>query len=234
MVGFRAMLFVWIYAALIDTVLRDIRACTPGFAGMKAGDRVLDVCCGTGDQALYYAGMGIDASGIDDDFHMIAWAQKNRRRRSLDDASFQVADAERLPFKDKTFDCVSISFALHDKGSVSRDKIIAEMKRVVKDEGALLFMDFAVPLPRNPYGLVIRIVEFFAGWNHFQCSRDYIRRGGLDVLLKRHGLREDKRDYLKHGTMAIIKATTCETKQGQCTSSTQEYSQNRESLDTQV
>jgi ubiquinone/menaquinone biosynthesis C-methylase UbiE len=177
---------------------------------MKTGHRVLDVCCGTGDQALYYAAGDIEALGIDDDPRMIRWAVRKRRRRPKHpkhNASFLVANAGRLPFKDKTFDRVSISLALHDKSSVFRDEIVQDMKRVVKDEGALLFIDFAVPLPRNPYGIVIRIIEFFAGWNHFRCSRDYIRRGGLDVLLKRHGLHEGKRGYLKHGTIKIMKTT---------------------------
>jgi ubiquinone/menaquinone biosynthesis C-methylase UbiE len=162
MVVFRTMLLAWIYAHFVDPRLRDIRITTPDFAGMKAGDRVLDVCCGTGDAAS-------------------------------------------LPFGDRSFNCISISLALHEKEESVRDAVISEMKRVVRSEGALVFIDFAVPLPRNIYGLGIRVVEFFAGWNHFKCSRDYIRRGGLNKLLKRHGLHEEKRHYLKYGTIAIIK-----------------------------
>ena len=209
MVGFKPMLFVRTYAAVIDTVLRDIRAYTPGFAGMQTGEKLLDVCCGTGDQALYYAARGIEAVGIDDAPRMIAWARRNSRRRGLHGASFQVANAEELPFEDKTFDYVSISLALHDKNGASRDIIISEMKRVVKDEGSLLFIDFAVPMPRNPYGLAIRAVEFFAGWDHFRCSRDYIRQGGLDALFKRHGIRGEKRGYMKYGTIVIVKSSNC-------------------------
>ena len=53
------------YVTLIDPLLRDIRLFVPGFAGMKAGDRVLDVCCGTGDQVLHCAAGGIKAKAAD-------------------------------------------------------------------------------------------------------------------------------------------------------------------------
>jgi len=200
------MLFALIYNAIIDPALRDIRRFVPEFAGMEAGDRVLDVSCGTGDQALHYAVRGIDAVGIDHDPQMIRVAERNRKKRGSGSASFQVANAEYLPFRNGSFDFVSVSLALHEKDRASRDAAISEMKRVVKKEGALVFVDFAVPLPRNAYGLLVRFIEFFAGWDHFKCSRDYLRQGGLDALLRKNGLHEDKRGCLKYGTMLVVKA----------------------------
>lgn len=199
-------MFVLTYARVIDPILRDIRVYTPEFAGMNAGDRVLDVCCATGDQVFHYAGRGISAVGIDLDPRMIEVAEKSRRKRGLTNVSFQVADAERLPFQDNSFDCASISLALHEKERPARDRVISEMKRVVKGEGTLVFIDFAVPLPRNIYGLLVRVVEFIAGWSHFRCSRDYVEQGGLSELLKKHQLHEGKRDYLKYGTLFIVKS----------------------------
>jgi len=45
-------MFIFNYSNLIDPLLRDIREFVPGFAGMNAGNKVLDVCCGTGDYLL--------------------------------------------------------------------------------------------------------------------------------------------------------------------------------------
>ena len=172
---------------------------------MKAGDRVLDVCCGTGDQAFYYAQVGIMAIGIDLDPNMLKLAGKGKRRQALSNVSFQLSDARYLPFKDNYFDYVSISFALHEKERTARDKIISEMRRVVKKEGALIFIDFQVPLPKTLFAHLIKAVEFIAGRNHHRHFKDYIAQGGLDEILKKNQLTEAKRDYLNDGLITIIK-----------------------------
>jgi ubiquinone/menaquinone biosynthesis C-methylase UbiE len=204
-VGFNAM-FAWIYSTFVDAALRDLRAAVFELAGMKPGSRVLDVCCGTGEQVLHFAGKGVHAAGVDVDPRMIAMAERNRRKAGVHIASFQVADACRLPFPNGCFDCATVSLALHDKERATRDGIISEMKRVLKSDGVLVFADFTVPLPRNHYGVLIRVVEFLAGRDHFRCSRDYLGQGGLDVLFERNGLREDSRRCIKHGTMTVARA----------------------------
>jgi len=171
---------------------------------MKAGDRVLDVCCGTGDQAFHYAKRGIVASGIDLSPGMIKLAEKNKEKQGLRDVSFQIADAVNLPFRDSFFDYASISLALHENERTARDKIISEMKRVVKKEGALIFVDFQVPLPKNLYTYLAKAIEFIAGKKHHRCFRDYIEQGGLDEILKKNQLPEAKRAY-PNSFMTIIK-----------------------------
>ena len=191
------------YSTLIDPFLRGVRLYTIYFSRMKAGDRVLDVCCGTGDQVFHYARAGITATGIDLDPNMLKLARKDKRKTK--NVSFQRADACYLPFKDNSFDYASISFALHEKERAARDKIIAEMKRVVRKGGALIFLDFQVPLPKKILSSLVRVLEFFAGRNHHRCFRDYLAQGGLDVLLARNQLAEARRDYLKDGLITIIK-----------------------------
>jgi ubiquinone/menaquinone biosynthesis C-methylase UbiE len=46
------MMFMFNYETLVDPLLRDLRKHTPEFAGMRTGDKVIDVCCGTGAQVL--------------------------------------------------------------------------------------------------------------------------------------------------------------------------------------
>ena len=192
------------YSTLIDPFLRGVRLYTIYFSRMKAGDRVLDVCCGTGDQAFHYARAGIMATGIDLDPNMLKLARKDKRKTT--NVSFQRADACYLPFKDNSFDYASISFALHEKERAARDKIISEMKRVVRKGGALIFLDFQVPLPKKMLPYLVRVLEFFAGREHHRCFRDYLAQGGLDVLLARNQLAETRRGYLNDGLITIIKA----------------------------
>ena len=194
------------YSTIIDPLLRDIRIFAPKFAGMKTGDRVLDICCGTGDQVFYYAKEGMIAFGIDLDSNMISKAENDKRKKNAKNIFFRTADATKLPFEDNFFDYVSISFALHEKERTIRDKVISEMKRVIKKEGSMIFIDFQVPLPNNYYSYLIKSVEYLAGRNHFRCFKDYIDQGGLDKLLKKNQLQEEKRIFFKNGNVVMIKA----------------------------
>jgi len=193
------------YSTLIDPLLQNIRVYTPKFSGMKKGDRVLDVCCGTGDQVFYYEKKGIIANGIDLNPKMIKAAEKRKKESGLTNVFFQIADAKKLPFQNNYFDFVSISLALHEKDRYSRDKIISEMKRVVKNEGFLIFIDFQVPLPQNIYSYLVRFIEYSAGKNHYKGFKDYLLQGGLPILLARNKLKEEKRDYLLNNLITIIK-----------------------------
>ena len=194
-----------VYSILVDTLLRGVRVCVPDFSGMKAGDRVLDVCCGTGAQTLVYARMGIVSTGIDLDGRMIGFAEKARTRQRLAGVSFHRASAQHLPFKDKCFDYTSISMALHEKESSARDAIVAEMQRVTKKEGVLVFVDYRVPFPQNAYLYFVRFVESMAGSDHFRHFRDYVCQGGLDTLLNKNQLRTQKTGHLMKGLLTIEK-----------------------------
>ncbi|MCK4964128.1 MAG: methyltransferase domain-containing protein [Dehalococcoidia bacterium] len=183
----------WALNRIIEPLMRSLRIQIPELAGMKAGDRALDICCGTGALALHYAKMGIIAAGIDLDPRVIEVAENKRRKLGLSNVSFQTANALDLPFKDNFFDYASISMSLHEKERVDRDRIISEMKRVVKKEGSLVFIDYKIPLPRIPISYTIKIIEFFAGRKHNRCFNDYVKQGGLDKLLNKNHLNKRKR-----------------------------------------
>ena len=194
------------YETLVDPILRDIRKYTPEFSGMKAGDKVIDVCCGTGAQVLEYGRRGIVATGVDISSSMLKIATRNRMRHKSIHVSFKIADATSLPFPDGYFDYASISLALHDKEKSIRYQIISEMKRVIKQEGALILIDFQVPLPRNIWALSARAVEFLVGGSHYQGFKDYLANGGVEDILKNHSLREECRTNLKNGLIVATKA----------------------------
>jgi len=193
------------YETLVDPLLRDLRKFTPEFSGMKAGDKVIDVCCGTGAQVLEYGRHGIIATGIDSSQDMLKIATRNRMRQKAVNGSFQLADAANLPFPDGYFDYATVSFGLHDKEKPVRYQIISEMKRVVKQDGALILVDYQVPLPKNIWAVFARAIEFLAGGSHYQGFKDYLANGGLEDILKNHGLREECRTYLISGLIVAAK-----------------------------
>lgn len=194
------------YSIFFDPLLKEIRLFTLDFAEVKKGDRVLDVCCGTGDQAFYYAKKGANAIGIDLSQKMIAFALSEKQKRGLSNIDFKVADATALPFEDHVFDMASISLALHEIESSKRNAVISEMKRVVKKDGRLIFIDFKVPFVSNTASRMIKLAEYLAGKNNRESLRSYIEEGGLPILLGRNKLKQEKISYFKDGLLTIIKA----------------------------
>jgi demethylmenaquinone methyltransferase/2-methoxy-6-polyprenyl-1,4-benzoquinol methylase len=115
--------------------------------GLREGQRALDVAGGTGDLAI---GMlrQVGKSGrvtLSD----INEAMLERGRDRLLDEGFVgnveciVADAERLPFDDNTFDCVTIGFGL--RNVTDKAAALRSMYRVLKPGGHLLVLEFSTP-----------------------------------------------------------------------------------------
>jgi SAM-dependent methyltransferase len=102
------------------------------FAGIKNGDRVLDVGTGTGSvAAAVEAGMPrSEIVGIDPSEGFIAHAQKNARSPR---ARFEVGDAQALKFKDAAFDHTLSLLVMNF--IPDHDKAIAEMRRVTRPHG---------------------------------------------------------------------------------------------------
>jgi ubiquinone/menaquinone biosynthesis C-methylase UbiE len=194
------------YSTIIDPIFKDVRICVVELSGIKAGDRVLDVCCGTGDQAFHYERKGAIATGIDQNPNMIELAERNRKKRGFN-STFRLASAAELPFPDGCFDCASISLALHEMERDERNRAVSEMKRVVKKKGVLVFVDFQVPLPKNSIAYLIRAMEFIAGRDNHRCFRDYLAQGGLKQILKEARLTTQEEAFLKRGNLQAIKAS---------------------------
>jgi demethylmenaquinone methyltransferase/2-methoxy-6-polyprenyl-1,4-benzoquinol methylase len=122
-------------------------------ANLREGDRVLDIAGGTGDLARAFA-RKVGASGqvVHTDINE-AMLQAGRDRL-LDEGLVlpsAICDAEKLPFRDRSFDLVSVAFGL--RNMTHKELALAEMARVLRDGGRLLVLEFsqvAEPL-RKPY-----------------------------------------------------------------------------------
>jgi ubiquinone/menaquinone biosynthesis C-methylase UbiE len=196
------------YSTIVDPILKGVRACVVELSGIKAGDWVLDVACGTGDQVFNYAQKGAIATGVDQNPNMISLAEKNWERFRFNNATFDIASAAGLPFPDGYFDCVSISLALHEMERDERNRAVSEMKRVVKRKGVLMFTDFQAPLPRNFIGCFIRAIEFIAGTENHMHFRDYLAQGGLKGVLMEARLTPQKEALFWSENLIVIKAKT--------------------------
>ena len=106
------------------------------FAGVTAGQRVLDVGCGTGVVALSAARNGATVTGADLTPALLEGARYNAALAGVA-IDFQEADVEALPFADASYDVVLSQFG-HMFGP--RPAVaIAEMLRVLKPGGVIAF-----------------------------------------------------------------------------------------------
>ena len=115
------------------------RKATASKAGLKRGERVLDVATGTGKLALELAravGEGGRVVGVD-------FCEKMIRKADNKKVGLVLADAQSLPFPDDTFDCATVGFGLRNITDVK--KSLQEMARVVKPGGKVLSLEFALP-----------------------------------------------------------------------------------------
>jgi demethylmenaquinone methyltransferase/2-methoxy-6-polyprenyl-1,4-benzoquinol methylase len=116
--------------------------------GLKAGQRALDVAGGTGDLAaglLRRVGKSGQVVLCDINRHML----EGGRDRLLDSGfagnlHCLVADAERLPFGDDCFDCVTTGFGL--RNMTDKAAALSSMRRVLKPGGQLLVLEFSKPV----------------------------------------------------------------------------------------
>ena len=200
----------WALCNLIEPSMRSLATQIPDIAGMKEGERVLDVCCGTGGLALIYARMGLIATGIDIDHRVTEVAERRVTQLGLPNASFKTASALELPFEDNSFDHVSIVLAIHEVNRSHRDTIISEMKRVVKTQGTLIFLDYMAPMPQVPYSWLARFTEFLAGRDHNGCFKDYLKQGGLMALLEQHQLLGERKSELSLIEIVLAKTVAAD------------------------
>lgn len=109
---------------------------------LKAGQRVLDLACGTGVSTAELAKSGAYCVGADFSLGMLrAGAETERVRRAA--VPLVAADALHLPFADQSFDAVLISFGLRNVADVPQ--ALREMLRVTKPGGRMAICEFSTP-----------------------------------------------------------------------------------------
>jgi len=121
---------------------------TVELAGVRRGQRVLDLAAGTGDLAEKFARIvGPDGEVVMTDINE---AMLNEGRARLVNAGvvgnmdYALANAEKLPFDDNSFDCVTIGFGL--RNVTHKQFALNEMYRVLRPGGRALVLEFSHPV----------------------------------------------------------------------------------------
>jgi len=110
---------------------------------LRPGQRVLDVAGGTGDMTRLFARRVGPAGTVW--LTDINGAMLGQGRDRLLDEGLVVpvaqCDAERLPFPDRSFDCVCVAFGL--RNMTHKDRALAEFRRVLRPGGRVVVLEFS-------------------------------------------------------------------------------------------
>jgi len=112
-------------------------------SGVRPGQRVLDIAGGSGDLSKLFAkkvGSGGQVILTDINASMLGVGRDRMLDEGLPVPAAQ-CDAEKLPFPDHYFDCVSVAFGL--RNMTHKDLALKEMLRVLKPGGKLLVLEFS-------------------------------------------------------------------------------------------
>lgn len=130
----RAMWASGDYPSVASEIIPDMGAVLVRAAGVRPGQRVLDVAAGSGNAAIAAALEGADVVASDLTPELLRAGEKEAVRRGAE-LAWREADVEALPFGDGEFDavlsCVGIMFAPHHRASAD------EVVRVCREGGTI-------------------------------------------------------------------------------------------------
>ncbi|MBB5084121.1 class I SAM-dependent methyltransferase [Nonomuraea endophytica] len=110
-------------------------------AGVRTGDRVLDVGCGTGYLTRIVAPIAAEVTGVDPSPPMVEHA----RSRAPGNCAYLVGEGQALALPDGSFDVVMSTLAVHHIPAGLRGAAVREMFRVLRPGGRLLIAEFRPP-----------------------------------------------------------------------------------------
>ena len=187
-------------------------------ARLQAGDRVVDLACGTGDIAFEAALYGAEVIGLDVTLRMIELARGKAGLAKLDGLwpvpHFTVGDMMALPFADATADVVTTGYGLRNVPGLA--EAADEIARVLRPGGRLLSLDFN--RPRQPLILklylgYLTVVGASLGWllhrdpDTYRYIPESVRRypgaDGIARLLQARGFEEVRVVPLFGGFMTL-------------------------------
>ncbi|MBI1802614.1 MAG: methyltransferase domain-containing protein [Chloroflexi bacterium] len=126
-------------------------------AGIQAGQRVLDLGCGTGTLTVLIkqAHPRAEVVGLDGDAQVLELARHKSAQAGVE-IVFDVGMAFELPYPDHSFDRVLSSLLMHHLNTQNKQRTLRESRRVLRPGGELHVVDFG--RPSNPLAYLISLV----------------------------------------------------------------------------
>lgn len=116
--------------------------------GVRVGQSVLDLAGGTGDLAMKLSERAGDSGRVvlaDINESMVSVGRDRMIDRGIvNNLHYTLADAEQLPFKQGSFDCITMAFGL--RNVTDKQRALESMFSVLRPGGRLLVLEFSKPV----------------------------------------------------------------------------------------
>ena len=156
---------------------------------LGAGEQVLDVACGTGNLAIPAARTGATVTGVDIAPNLVAQAKARAAAESLA-ISFDVGNAEQLPYDDASFDTAVTMFGA--MFAARPERAAAELLRVTRSGGRIAMANWT---PTGFIGQMLKATVAYAPapagiaspllWGTEDAVRDRLGAGCESLILSR-------------------------------------------------
>ena len=110
----------------------------------KPDEQILDLAAGTGTSSEAFAAVGAAVVACDFSLGMLSAGARRRGSAARDGVTFVAGDGLRLPFADRAFDGVTMSFGL--RNTASPQACLAELLRVTQPGGRIVVCEFSTPV----------------------------------------------------------------------------------------
>ena len=107
--------------------------------------RILDLATGTGDFAIAALKLNPDeVVGVDISQGMLDMGIQKMKKRGYDKiVKMQLADSEKLPFEDASFDALTVGFGVRNYENL--EKGLSDMLRILRPGGKAVILEFSKP-----------------------------------------------------------------------------------------
>jgi demethylmenaquinone methyltransferase/2-methoxy-6-polyprenyl-1,4-benzoquinol methylase len=172
------------FAPLYDLgefVRRGTRQKAMSLSGWQPGERVLDLCTGTGELALTFAAQGAPVIGVDIARGMLKRASAKSAGR---DSTWLEMDATHLAFPDKSFEVSMLSLALHHMPEKVQLQVLSELCRVTRRRAVIVEPDVPVKPNWVPAWKFVASVIDESEYMHEWAEQDFLgtcQVSGLNV-----------------------------------------------------
>lgn len=156
--------------------------------GVQAGEKVLDVACGTGNTAIPAARAGAVVTGVDIAPNLIEYARERAKWEGVN-CQFEEGDAEALAFEDGSFDTVVTMFGA--MFAPRPERVAAELIRVCRSGGRIVMANWT---PTGFAGRMFKLVGLYVPpppmppptlWGDEATVRDRLKTGISDLQFNR-------------------------------------------------